>query len=132
MTAERPLVLLADKDPYQLEEMRSDLAGPDFEVVTAGDGRQVLALAAQRRPDIVIAAASLGQMGGFAIARELKMLADRSGSPPPPAIAVLIEREADAWLAAWSRCDAWRTKPIDPDELRALVRELRSVATAAP
>lgn len=114
-------VVLADKNPYDLESMRSELASPEIDVFTARDGREVLRLTAERRPDVVVAAASLGQMGGFAISRELKMRADVPGADPAPRVIVLLEREADQWLAAWSRCDAWRRKPVSAEELRELV-----------
>jgi CheY-like chemotaxis protein len=82
-----------------------------------------MTLARERSPDAVVVASSLGQMGGFAVSRELKTLAE-TGQVPEPKVVVLLEREADAWLAAWSRCDAWLTKPVDPNEVAYLVQEL--------
>jgi CheY-like chemotaxis protein len=115
-------ILIADKDPYDLESMRGDLAAPDVEVVTARDGREVVSLAAERRPDVIVMNASLGQMGGFAVSRDVKMLADRPGAEPAPRVVILLERHADAWLANWSRCDAWTTKPVSAETLRDLIR----------
>lgn len=116
-------VLLADKDPYGLAAMRSELEAPGVQIVTARDGREVIRLAAHDPPDLVIVASSLGQMGGFAVARELKMLADCPGAAPAPKVIVLLERSADAWLARWSRCDGWFTKPVATEDLERLVEE---------
>lgn len=103
--------------------LRSGLEAADCEVVTATDGPVVVNLAGSRSPDAVVVGASLGQMGGFAVSRQLKTLAD-IGEIREPKVVVLLEREADAWLAGWSRCDAWLTKPVDVGELDAILREL--------
>lgn len=117
------LVLVVDKDPYDLDALGSGLRAPDLTVATATDGPQALAVARADLPDVVVTASSLGQMGGFALSRELKTLA-AAGALPEPKILILLERDHDAWLAAWSRCDAWRTKPIAPQDVEQLIREL--------
>ena len=68
-------------------------------------------------------------MVGFAVSRELKTLADQ-GKIVEPWVVVLIEREADAWVAGWSRCDAWLVKPVDPLDVANLVREKLSASGA--
>ncbi|HVL82306.1 MAG TPA: hypothetical protein VM840_12030 [Actinomycetota bacterium] len=116
-------VLLVDKNVYDLEAMCLALTSPDIEVQTSHDGDRALLAAMGDPPSVVVAASSLGQMGGFALSRELKMLHDR-GDIPYVGVVVLLERDVDEWLARWSRCDAYRTKPVDLDELELLVREL--------
>ncbi len=117
------LVLLADKDPFELEAMRVALSSTGLEVVTTHDGDEVLKLARERQPQVVVAGASLWQMGGFAVSRELKTMAGQ-GLLPEPAVIVILERTADSWLARWSRCDAWRAKPLDFEDLEQLVLDL--------
>ncbi len=117
------LVLVADKDPFELEAMRVALSSPGLEVVTTHDGDEVLKLARERHPEVVVAGASLWQMGGFAVSRELKTMAGQ-GLLPEPAVIVILERTADSWLARWSRCDAWRSKPLDFEDLEQLVLDL--------
>lgn len=117
------LVLIADKDPYDLQAMRAALQAPDVTVVEARDGKEVLRLASEHLPDVVVVAASLGQMGGFAVSRELKTMAD-NGELPEPKVIVLLERDADAWLASWSLCTAYRTKPVVLEEFDSLVRSI--------
>lgn len=121
----RPLVLivLADKDPYELQSLQAALSAPDRELLILEDGDNILTLVQSRSPDAVVVGASLGQMGGFAVARELKMLAD-NGVIESTKVIVLLERSADEWLANWSRCDAHLTKPVDSAEVDRVVREL--------
>lgn len=123
------LVLVADKDPQDLEALASCLKASDQKVMTARDGAEIVDLAMEHSPEAIVVAASLGQMGGFAVSRHLKTCAE-AGEISEPKILVLLEREADAWLAAWSRCDAWLCEPIDPVDVADRVRELLSASPA--
>jgi DNA-binding response OmpR family regulator len=116
------IVVVADKDPIELAGMRGALESPETQVFTATDGPVVVRLTQQHEPHAVVVGASLGRMGGFAVSRELKTMSEL-GQITEPWVVVLIEREADAWLAAWSRCDAWLQKPVDPIDVANLVRE---------
>lgn len=117
------LVVVADKDPYELQALQASLVGPDREILIVNDGENIITIARQRSPDVVIVGSSLGQMGGFAVSRELKMMSD-NGEIREPKVVVLLEREADAWLAKWARADAWLVKPVEAAEVDARVREL--------
>jgi DNA-binding response OmpR family regulator len=119
------LVVIGEKDPHELETLRNAFEAPDCEVLAAYDGTVVLGLARERSPDAVVVNSSLGQMGGLAVSREIKTLA-HGGELREPKIVVLLEREADTWLAAWSQCDLYRTKPVDALEISELVRTLVS------
>ena len=121
------LIAIADKDPYDLQVLEAGLAAPDREILIVADGENVVTLAESRQVDVVIVGASLGHMGGFAVARDLKIHAD-AGTIVAPKIIVMIEREADSWLANWSRCDAWIVKPVDIVALDRLVGELAAAA----
>jgi DNA-binding response OmpR family regulator len=117
------LIVIADKDPYDLQVLQAGLGAPDREVLIVADGDNVVTLAQSRRVDVAILGASLGHMGGFAVSRDLKIHAD-AGMLISPKVIVMIERDADAWLANWSRCDAWLVKPVDIVALDNLVGEL--------
>jgi DNA-binding response OmpR family regulator len=117
------LIALADKDPYDLQVLQAGLGAPDREVLIVTDGENIVTLATSRHVDVVIVGASIGQMGGFAVSRDLKMHGE-TGAIVPPKVIVMIEREADAWLAHWSRCDAYVVKPVDIVELEALIGEV--------
>jgi len=69
-------------------------------------------------------------MGGLAVSREIKTSVDL-GEIAEPRVVVLLEREADVWLAGWSRCDAWLVKPVDPMDVADLVRQLLSPQPAS-
>lgn len=121
--------MIADKDPYELQALQAAFEAPDCEVLAAYDGKVAVDLVRERSPDAVVVGASLAQMGGFAASREIKMSAE-AGEHPDPKLVVLLEREADVWLAGWSRCDAWLTKPVDPVDVAELVQRLVASAGA--
>jgi two-component system nitrate/nitrite response regulator NarL len=117
------LIVVADKDPYDLQALEAGLSAPDREVLIVADGENVVTLAMSRHVDVAIVGASLGHMGGFAVSRELKMHAD-TGTIVAPKVVVMIEREADIWLANWARADAYLVKPVDIEALVTLIGEL--------
>jgi len=121
------LLVIADKDPHELEVLRAGLTAPDREIIAFLDGDHVITLARSRSPDVVVIGASLGHQGGLAVSYELKRMAD-NGEITEPKVIVVLERQADSWLANWSRCDAYLVKPVDPADLDAVMTDL----TGAP
>jgi DNA-binding NarL/FixJ family response regulator len=80
------------------------------EVVTAVDRGGI---------DLCILDGEAQPVGGLAIARQLEQeVVDR------PAVCVLIARQADRWLAHWSRAEGTLPMPIDPLTAPALVADL--------
>ena len=97
----------------------SRTVGEEPEFIEAADGVEALKLAARYPPDVVVADEITSRAGAFAIARELK------GAMQPFAgrIVILLDREQDAWLAAWSGADAWFVKPANPFEVADTVTD---------
>lgn len=124
------LVVIAEKDPHDLEALRAAFEAPDCEVIAAFDGTLALSLTRERSPDALVLSSSLGRLGGLACSREIKTSVQQ-GEIPDPKVVVLFEREADTWLAGWSRCDAWLVKPVNPLDAADLVRELLAAKTAS-
>jgi len=66
--------------------------------------------------------------GGMGLSRQFKN--ELTDCPP---IIVLVEREQDRWLAAWSQADAVVVKPVDPVVVSSTVEEtLRAHLAAIP
>lgn len=57
--------------------------------------------------------------GGFGLAHQIK---EEYADPAP--VLLLISREADAWLASWSRAEAVSPLPVDPVQLPHQVANL--------
>jgi DNA-binding response OmpR family regulator len=74
-------------------------------------------------PDLVVLDLQIGEMGGMAVARHLRAEAEM-GRMPDTSILMLLDREADIFLARRSDVDGWMVKPMDSFRLRRAVRAL--------
>jgi hypothetical protein len=84
----------------------------------AATGDEVITIV-ERGVDLCILDGEAQPVGGLAIARQIEEeIADR------PAVCVLIARQADRWLAHWSRADATLPMPIDPLTAPTVVADL--------
>ena len=82
-------------------------------------GDEVVAAVDRGGIDLCILDGEAQPVGGLAIARQLEQeVADR------PAVCVLIARQADRWLAHWSRAEGTLPLPVDPLTAPAVVAEL--------
>ena len=70
--------------------------------------------------DVVVADLQVGSMGGMAITRSLKEAASLKGVEAVPVV-LLLDRNADAFLAKRAGAAAWVRKPFTAFELRAAV-----------
>ena len=78
--------------------------------------------------DLVIVDGDAQPSGGIGLCRQFKN--EITDCPP---IIVLLAREQDRWLAAWSQADATIVLPIDPVLTASVVgKTLRAAATAIP
>ena len=71
------------------------------------------------RTDLFILDGEAAPEGGLGVARQLK---DEVFNCPP--VIVLIARQSDAWLAAWSRAEASLQHPVDPFALAKSATDL--------
>lgn len=87
--------------------------------VECATGDEVVAAVDEGGIDLCVLDGEAQPTGGLALSRQLdEEVADR------PAVCVLIARQADRWLAHWSRAEGTLPFPIDPLAAPALVAEL--------
>jgi DNA-binding response OmpR family regulator len=118
-----PTVLVASDADWVRDHVRAALVGPGFEVIQVESGRDVRKVVAEREPDLVIVDLQIGNMGGMAVALDLR-LEESGGRLPHVPILLLLDREADRFLARRSTADAMLVKPIDAGTLRRTVKAL--------
>ena len=82
-------------------------------------GDEVVAAVDAGGIDLCILDGEAQPAGGLALARQLEQEVDDR-----PAVCVLIAREADRWLAHWSRAEATLLFPVDPLVAPGVVAEL--------
>jgi diguanylate cyclase (GGDEF)-like protein len=84
------LVLVADPDPFNLRLLQEACEAAGYDVVTAADGPEVLAMVARRPPDLLVLDSTMSEIDAFEILRILK--ADTSLVSIP---ALLVTDEGD-------------------------------------
>ena len=90
-------------------------------------GDDVVATVDSGGVDLCILDGEAQPTGGLALARQLDQeVSDR------PAVCVLIARDADRWLAHWSRADGTLPLPIDPLTAPGVVADLLRAQARRP
>jgi DNA-binding response OmpR family regulator len=118
-----PTVLVASDARWVRDQVRSILVSPGFELVEVERGQDMRAAVEREEPDLVIVDLQIGNMGGMAVTMDLR-LEESGGRLPHVPVLLLLDREADRFLARRSHADAMLVKPIDPGALRRTVRRL--------
>lgn len=102
--------------------MRRLLEMSGYQVVEAENGEEAVRQAAEERPDLILMDLSLPLLDGLAATRSIRQI---EGSRDVPIIAVSAHDTADFHAEALAAgCNEYVTKPIDFDELEALLARL--------
>jgi two-component system alkaline phosphatase synthesis response regulator PhoP len=110
-------ILVVDDEPQIARIARDYLERAGFAVLSAGDGAGALALAASRRPDLVILDLGLPDRDGLDVARSLRKTSD-----VPIIVLTARAEEADRIIGLELGADDYVTKPFSPRELVSRVR----------
>lgn len=128
MTGHR--ILVVDDEVRVLASLRRGLELSDFEVVTAGDGAEALAMVRSAAPDAMVLDVNMPTLDGEGVVTALRAM----GNDIP--ICVLSARSAvtDRIACLERGADDYLTKPFDLGELVARLRALlrRRVTTERP
>jgi DNA-binding response OmpR family regulator len=122
-----PTIVVASDADWVRDQVRAALCGPGFEVIDVERGHDVRKAVADRQPDLVIVDLQIANMGGMAVSIDLR-LEESGGRLPHVPILLLLDREADRFLARRSAADAMLVKPIDAGTLRRTVKNLLAAA----
>ena len=112
-------ILVVDDEPRIATLVRDYLEHAGFAVLVAGDGRNALALARSRRPDLVVLDLGLPGLDGLDVARAL-----RRDSDVPILMLTARTDEADRVAGLELGADDYVSKPFSPREVVARVRAI--------
>ena len=126
-----PTVLIADPDRALADLYRRYLAEQGFEVWTAADAPQCVALLKTALPDVVVLDPELPEGSDSVLA----CLYGEGAAAAPPVVVLAAGRDLEAlYRAAAFPISEWRDKPCEPWRLAECLRAVvgGQVAAAAP
>ncbi|MDD5642007.1 MAG: response regulator [Syntrophales bacterium] len=112
-----PIILLIEDDPHIRRFLRASLVTQGYDLLEAGTGKEGLALAASRVPDVVLLDLGLPDMEGIEVIKQL-----RTWSGVPIIILSARGQERDKVANLDAGADDYLTKPFGVGELLARMR----------
>jgi two-component system, OmpR family, KDP operon response regulator KdpE len=112
-----PTILLIEDDPQIRRFLRASLVTQGYELIEAGTGKEGLALAASRVPEVVLLDLGLPDMEGLEVIKQL-----RTWSSVPIIILSARGQERDKVANLDAGADDYLTKPFGVGELLARMR----------
>jgi CheY-like chemotaxis protein len=121
-------ILVAAEGKWVRDLVRSACLAPGQRVVEVTRGQDVRAAVNEYTPEVAVLDMQIANMGGIAVAIDLR-LEGSAGRLPDVSILLLLDREADRFLAKRADADAELVKPIDPSTLRHTIDRLVAATT---
>jgi DNA-binding response OmpR family regulator len=119
-------ILVAADAQWVRDQVRSAFVGPGQEVIEVTRGQDVRTAYADVDPDLVILDLQIGNMGGVAVALDLR-LEESAGRLDRARILLLLDREADEFIGRRADVDMMLVKPVDAGVLRRAAKELLAI-----
>lgn len=116
-------ILVAADAKWVRDQVRAAFISPNQNVVEVTRGQDVRDTFEEVNPDLVILDMQIGNMGGVATALDLRLEA-AAGRVPDVSILLLLDREADRFLAKRASADGELMKPVDAGMLRRAAKQM--------
>ncbi len=113
----RTVLLVADRQSV-IDQVHAALASPDIDVIDHPDSETAAATAYAQNADVVLVDMRVGSMGAMAVTRDVRAKAGTRKSLP---VTILLDREADAFLAGRAGARNWLLKDAPASELQAAI-----------
>jgi DNA-binding NarL/FixJ family response regulator len=115
-------LLVVDDEPNLLRAVAAMLRAEGYEVTTARSGRDALMHVAKSVPDLVVSDIRMPGMDGYQLARSLR---DSPRTSLVPIVFLTAKGETEDRVEGFrTGVDAYITKPFEPEELLAVIRNI--------
>ena len=117
-------VVIAEDEAIIRLDLKESLEAEGYAVIgETGRGDEAIDLVRMLEPDLVILDLQIGNMGGVAASLDLRHEIT-AGRLKPLKIILLLDREADTWIATEAKADSELVKPLNALRLRKLAKSL--------
>ena len=113
-------VLVVDDSKTEIFQFREMLEKLGYEVITAENGRDGVAMAKQEQPDVVLMDIVMPDMNGFQATRQITRAAETKHIPV--IIVSSKDQETDKVWGERQGAKGYLTKPVDAQELSAAMQ----------
>jgi class 3 adenylate cyclase/CheY-like chemotaxis protein len=115
-------MLIADDNPANLDIFRTRLSSHGYDILTASNGEEALAVAREQQPDLILLDVMMPKMDGIEVCKRLKQ--DKS-LPFMPIILVTARTDPkDVVQGLEAGAEEYLTKPIDQTALIARIKSM--------
>jgi CheY-like chemotaxis protein len=121
-------ILVAADAKWVRDQVRAAFMGRGQTVVEVTRGQDVRGMFEEVNPDLVVLDMQIGNMGGVAVAIDLR-LEESGGRLDRANILLLLDREADEFIARRADVDLMLVKPVDAGVLRRAAKQLLPAAS---
>ena len=118
-------ILICDDEPHirrLIEQSLEDLEDEGVEILSAADGEEALGRIRDEHPDLIILDVMMPKLNGFEVCEKVKR--DERLSSSYVMLLTAKGQEYDRKRGEEVGADRYMTKPFDPDDLLAVVRDI--------
>ncbi len=115
-------ILVVDDEPDLVEIVRFRLEKEGYNVLSAGDGREGLAAAIEKSPDLVILDVMMPGLDGFEVLFQMK---NNPKTKDTPVVMLTAKTDMSSISKGWGMdVDNYVTKPFNVDDLAKTVKNV--------
>ena len=122
---DKPVILIVDDQPQNIELLEAYLVPQDYEIVTAANGEVALEKLSGNQIDLILLDVMMPGMDGFEVTRRVRQ--DATHRLIPIILITALHETEDRVKGIEAGCDDFISKPVDKMELLARVRSLLKV-----
>src|SRR4030043_1111366 len=121
----KPVILVVDDEPQNIELLEAHLLPQGYEIVKAANGEEALGKLSDNPIDLILLDILMPGMDGFEVTRRVRQ--DNTHRLLPIILGTVLREREDRVKGIEAGCDDFISKPIDKIELLARIRSLLKV-----
>jgi len=122
---DKPVILVVDDEPQNIELLEAYLVPQGYEIVKAANGEEALGKLSDHQIDLILLDVKMPGMDGFEVTRRVRQ--DNTHQLLPIILVTVLRETEDRVKGIEAGCDDFISYPVDKMELLARVRSLLKV-----